>query len=168
MDRYEKVNRIKKLDEAKQTKRKEAAKAQKELEDLIREYSETRIPEVPILLFLLDQSFDFKFERKQSCKYIYYCPDLDDVITLTNQTDKEFLPNTIDMREDFKSLDVPSHINWSGGGISYPKLEEATNIAVQYLRERTNELFANREVNSWDEVREYFQSKKEDHNSVTK
>ena len=78
MDRTEKVRKLQEL--KKEIKRKELQiiEKQSELKILEEEYMQEETSELPILLFLIDETLPMPDEpRDFMYEYVYYCPDTD-------------------------------------------------------------------------------------------
>ena len=97
MDRTEKVRKLQEL--KKEIKRKELQiiKKQSELKILEEEYMQEETSELPILLFLIDETLPMPDEpRDFMYEYVYYCPDTDkklDVLLLLDPESKNVITN---------------------------------------------------------------------------
>lgn len=149
MDRTEKIIKVKALEKLIDQKEAEIAEDKKELKVLEQRLKEESTTEIPVLLFLINETLpmpddydDYKYE------YVYYYPDLDEVKCITKHSRDEFFPNVVDMRKFFKEIGVPSKI-WPGSVYDY---SNKLNYAVSLLKTMIDALFDSNNINSWSDL----------------
>ena len=149
MDRTEKVRKLQEL--KKEIKRKELQiiKKQSELKILEEEYMQEETSELPILLFLIDETLPMPDEpRDFMYEYVYYCPDTDEKKYIVRHSNEEFLSNTIDLRDNFSSLLVPKK-SYSTSALDY---STEIDMAVSLLKSQIDNLFDSKEISDWEEL----------------
>ena len=149
MDRTEKIIKVRELQQLIEKKETQIAEENKELEVLEQRLKEESTSEIPVLLFLINETLpmpddynDYEFE------YVYYFPDLDDIKCIKKHSKEEYLPNVVDMREFFKGIEMPSRI-WPG---SVSKYSDKLNYAVSLLKTMIDDLFVSNNINSWGDL----------------
>ncbi|MCI8446548.1 MAG: hypothetical protein HFH31_03525 [Bacilli bacterium] len=150
MNALEKIMKLQKLKEEIKQKKIEIKEKEKELMELQAQYDAENTSELPILLFLVNQTlpmpddeYDYQYE------YIYYCPDLDDIKCFTKHRKNEFLPNTIDLRAQFESLGMPKRV-WPAD--AYNQYFSIVMQATSILESQIEELFQSNGINSWSDL----------------
>lgn len=144
MDRYQKQN---KLREAKNQIIKLQTFIDSEikiLNELKKIYEIEAKSEIPFLIYLADESTDVpKYE------YLYYLADIDEVISIYEETPDKVLPKSINMLNHFKRP-LPQYI-WPGDirQSHYREVEES----IQVIKRMINLTFDNNDIQSWTEVR---------------
>ena len=149
MDRFTKINEIKTLKDAINKQKHLVEEELRRLHSLENEYAKASIIELPILLFTL------KDERNYPL-YVYYYVDLDKVVFLSKEN--EILPNVIDLRNTFNSLNMPTVISSDNAVESSEKIDYAVNL----LTNKIDELFSQYDIKSWQELSVYLQSLREE------
>lgn len=133
-----------------QSLKKEIRQKEKELRELKAQYDAENVSELPILLFCIDQTIPMPDdERDYEYQYIYYCPDLDDVRCFTKHKRNEFLPNTIDLREQFENLGIPKRV-WTAD--AYNQYYSIVMQAVSILESQIEGLFQSNVIKSWSDL----------------
>lgn len=149
MDRTEKTIRIKSLKELIKQKETQIAVEENKLKILKKKLQEESATEIPVLLFLIDETLPMPDDyRDYEYEYIYYCPDLDEVKRITRHSRDEFLPNVVDMREFFKEVGIPQKI-WPGSSDNY---SDELNYSVSLLKTIIDDLFVSKNINSWNDL----------------
>lgn len=152
MDRFTKINKINNLKNAINKQKHLVEEELRRLHTLEDEYSKTVVIELPILLFTLKDDKNYPL-------YVYYYADLDKVVFLSKEN--EILPNVIDLRNTFNSLNMPTVINKDNSIECSEKIDYAVNL----LATKIDELFSQYDIKSWYELRVYLQSlREEDYN----
>ena len=149
MDRFTKINEINNLKSAINKQKHLVEEELRRLHTLESEYAKTSLIELPILLFTLK-------DLKEDNIYVYYYADLNKVDFISQE--KEFLPNEIDLRNTFDSLNMPSIINKDNAVESSEKIDYAVNL----LASKIDELFSQYDIKSWQELSIYLQSLREE------
>lgn len=114
MIKTRKNTELNELKEAIRQKRELIKQEQQKLEKLENKFRNKDMEnnsEYPILLFLVDQTppmWDDTQDWERA--FIYYFPDYDATKCIIRHRVDELLPNTIDMRESFKSLGMPERV----------------------------------------------------------
>ena len=141
MNRTEKITRLHELERAIKQKKVRLEKEKRELEILQEKYNKTKESELPLLLFLIDET-DWQYE------HVYYCPDIDEVKYIINHSEKEQLPNTVDLRDNFSSLGIPTKA-YTRSALDYTS---EINMAVSMLKPQIDNLFTSNEIHSWSDL----------------
>ena len=150
MDYLKKVNKLRKIVEDIKQKQKQIQDAQIELNKLKEQYEIENNSQLPILLFVIDQTLPMPDDECDlEYQYIYYFPDLDVIKCLIKNKENDFLPNTIDLREQFVNFGVPQK-EWIGN--CYYKYYDVIMKAVFFLKANINEIFNSNDINSWVEL----------------
>ena len=74
-------------------------------------------------------------------EHVYYCPDIDEVKYIINHSEKEQLPNTVDLRDNFSSLGIPTKA-YTRSALDYTS---EINMAVSMLKPQIDNLFTSNE-----------------------
>ena len=149
MDRFTKINEIKNLKDAINKQKHLVEEELRRLHTLEDKYSKTVVIELPILLFTLK-------DLKEDNIYVYYYADLNKVDFISKEN--EILPNAIDLRNTFSSLNMPDVINKDNAVESSEKIDYAVNLLVSKI----DELFSQYDIKSWQELSVYLQSLREE------
>ena len=149
MDRFTKINEINNLKDAINKQKHLVEEELRRLHLLESEYSKTVVIELPILLFTLK-------DLKEDNIYVYYYADLNKVDFISKEN--EILPNAIDLRNTFSSLNMPDVINKDNAVESSEKIDYAVNLLVSKI----DELFSQYDIKSWQELSVYLQSLREE------
>ena len=105
MNRTEKITRLHELERGIKQKKVRLEKEKRELEILQEKYNKTKESELPLLLFLIDETLAMPEDKSDwQYEHVYYCPDIDEVKYIINHSEKEQLPNTVDLRDNFSFL----------------------------------------------------------------
>lgn len=150
MDRNEKIDKRKSLEKLIEEKETLIKNEKQELKILKKQYDELDQSELPILMFLVDHTMPMPDEKDYEYEFVYYCPDLDEVKYITKHKQSELLPNTVDLRNFFKTLGMPERI-WPGRILdknSRDKLEYALTIIMNIIED----LFSNNKINNWNDL----------------
>lgn len=161
MDRTEKITRIRELKELIQKKQLLIKEETKKLEILYEQEKKENQSELPILLFLIDETLpmpDPDLEMDYRFEYIYYFPDLDDVVYIIRHKKNEFLTNTIDLRSNFEKVGIPEKI-FPGSVRGNSQYRVIIENIVSDLKTKIDELFRSNNINSWNELGLYLTSK---------
>jgi len=151
MDRTEKIVRAEALKELIIQKRQMIKRENQELQMLEEQYKKAEESELPILLFVIDETLpmpddytDWRYE------YIYYCPDLDTVKCIIRHNRNQLLPNSIDLSQAFNNVGMPKryHCIASNDRGCWAIIQNAASI----VKSQIDELFATNDINSWDEL----------------
>lgn len=148
MDRFTKINEINNLKDAINKQKHLVEEELRRLHSLEDEYAKSNVIELPVLLFILK-------ENNQN-NYVYYCVDFDKPKFVSKEN--EILPNAIDLRSVFNSLNMPTIINKDNAVECSEKIEYAFNL----LTTKIDELFSQYDIKSWQELSAYLQSLKEE------
>lgn len=146
MDRTEKVRKLQEL--KKEIKRKELQiiEKQNELKILEEEYTQEETSELPILLFLIDETLPMPDEpRDFMYEYVYYCPDTDKKLYIDQHSEEVFLPNTIDLRDSFSTFNVPRK-SFPATALDY---SSEINLAISILKSQIDDIFRHDTIDSW-------------------
>lgn len=80
MNRTEKITRLHELERAIKQKKVRLEKEKRELEILQEKYNKTKESELPLLLFLIDETLAMPEDKSDwQYEHVYYCPDIDEV-----------------------------------------------------------------------------------------
>ena len=171
MNRYEKRDKYYALRNL--IKEKESLiKNEETLLTRLKEEAKTYIPEVPILLFLIDETAPMPdLDSDYLYEYIYYTPDMDTITYTRSHYKDRFLPNYIDMRKFFNEIPVPEREN----SVCSYKYSNEINYAVTKLKEIIDELFETKNINTWQElslliknIPNYYEKPKYNENNIKK
>lgn len=150
MDRTEKIIRVRALEKLIDQKEKQIVEEEKELEVLEQRLKEESATEIPVLLFLINETLPMPDDYYDyTYKYVYYCPDLDEVKCIIKHSRNEFFPNVVDMRNFFKEIGIPIKI-WPGS-VEYDYSDEL-DYAVSLLKTMIDDLFASNSINDWNDL----------------
>ncbi len=149
MDRFTKINEINNLKSAINKQKHLVEEELRRLHTLEGAYAKTTLIELPILLFTLK-------DLKGDNIYVYYYADLNKVDFISKEN--EILPNAIDLRNTFNSLNMPTVISSDNAVESSEKIDYAVNL----LASKIDELFSQYDIKSWQELGIYLQSLKEE------
>ncbi len=149
MDRFTKINEINNLKEAIDKQKHLVEEELRRLHSLESEYARASIIELPILLFTLK-------DLKEDNIYVYYYADLNKVDFVSKEN--EILPNAIDLRNIFNSLNMPTVIDKDNA----VECSEKIDLAVNLLTTKIDELFSQYDIKSWQELSAYLQSLREE------
>ena len=149
MDRFTKINEINNLKDAINKQKHLVEEELRRLHTLEEDYSKTSLIEIPILLFILK-------DLKGDNIYVYYYADLNKVDFISKEN--EILPNAIDLRSIFNSLNMPTVIDKDNAVESSEKID----YAVSLLASKIDELFSQYDIKSWQELGIYLQSLREE------
>ena len=149
MDRTEKIIRVRALEKLIDQKKEQIAEEKKELKVLEQRLEEESTTEIPVLLFLIDETLPMPDDyRDCEYEYVYYCPDLDEVECIIKHSRDEFFPNVVDMRKFFKEIGIPSRM-FPGRSFDH---SNKLNCAVSLLKTIIDDLFASNNINSWNDL----------------
>lgn len=158
MDRTEKIIRVNTLKELIKQKKLLLKKEQTELNLLQKKYEKENESELPILIFIIDESYPMPDDYTDcEYEYVYYCPDLDNIQCIMRHGYNELLPNTVDLRELFEEINMPKRII-PGSALSSEHCSKVDQ-AVLLLKRKIDELFDTHNINSWYELGTYLNSK---------
>ncbi len=150
MDRILKINKLKELEGAIKEKQKQIRQDEIELEKLKKQYDIENVSQLPILLFMINTTLPMPDDEDDwKYKYIYYCPDLDNIKCIERNRKNDFLQNTVDLREQFEDFDVPKKC-WIGN--CYYENQDAIMQAVSILKSNIDEIFNSRNIDSWSDL----------------
>lgn len=153
MDKERKINRLNELNKKILYEKKIILLHEEKLKLLEEKYKESSISELPILLFSVDTTWPMPDDYDEyEYQYLYYYPDFDTVKQLIGDYKRELLPNTIDLREQFKSIGIPKKL-WTS--IPFAKYKDEVDNSIIIIREVINDIFQNVSINSWKRLREY-------------
>ena len=157
MNRYDKKNRLQELNQEIKDQMKRLVIEKKKLEVLEKTYEVEHISELPILMFIVDETLPMpEDEYDRNYELVYYLPDFDEIkFTYLNcRYDKpnKRLPNTLDLTEKFETYGMPKHIF---PGSIRPEYYIKVSDAVSNLIQEIDTIFLTKEITSWEEVGNY-------------
>ena len=127
------------------------------------EYDKLKEMELPILLFItkinpeeIYQEKDYEFNYRY--QNVYYFPDLNIIKTNIEYGSMNILPNTIDLTDSFKDLGIPKTSMRTCFGDYYEIINKASIIVRNIL----GNILENNAINSWNELRNYMVSNKDE------
>ena len=157
MDKLNKINEIKKLRDLIKEKELLIEKESKEVK-LLKEQLNVSLNEskLPILLFSVNETFPDENVAGWKYENIYYFPDLDEVKYTYYQwsRENEFLPNTIDLRNYFESVDIPKKL-WPWTVQTKDEYRRKVDVVALCLKEAIDNIFNNYQIESWEELGMY-------------
>ena len=149
MNRTEKITRLHELERGIKQKKVRLEKEKRELEILQEKYNKTKESELPLLLFLIDETLAMPEDKSDwQYEHVYYCPDIDEVKYIINHSEKEQLHNTVDLRDNFSSLGIPTKA-YTRSALDYTS---EINMAVSMLKPQIDNLFTSNEIHSWSDL----------------
>jgi len=155
MDRLKKINEVKTLNKLIQEKQLLINKENQELLILEEELKKIKQSELPILLFVIDETLPMPDDERDICyEYIYYFPDLDEVEYLIGHNYNQPLQNSLDLRSYFEKMGIPKRI-WPGSVRSTVENRTKIELAISYLKNMIDDLFKTYDIKSWSELTTY-------------
>ncbi len=160
MNRFDKINRLQKLNQEIKEQMQRLVIEKKKLEVLKKAYELEHTSELPILMFVVDESLPMPDdEYDHNYELVYYLPDFDEIkfIYLNGRYDKpnKRLPNTLDLTEKFESYGMPKYIF---PGSIRPEYYINVSDAVQDLIKEIDNILSFKEINSWEEIGNYLKN----------
>ena len=150
MNRNDKINKIIKLKLDIKTIELEMERMKQNIRDLEEELKILNTSEVPLLLFILDETIpnpddkrDYRFE------YIYYYPDLKRIDIIKRNDAYSFLDKTIDIRHFFRFMGIPNNIWPSSSALLYQK---KIDFAREIIEQIIGQIFNENKIESWNDV----------------
>lgn len=136
------------------------------LNELNKKYDEeSSISELPILLFTLKKDPYMEEGSRWGSylawkrQYIYYYPDFDEINEYISVTNCDFLPNTIDLREQFEELVIQPKeyypYPWAPNYVTCDTIDYSPIImqAKDALKSQIDALFNSNDINSWTDLK---------------
>lgn len=154
-----KIKKIKMIEKSIEEKKATIEEKKRELEDLKKQLKNLTIKckkenqsELPILLFIIDETAPMpEKDNEHEFEYIYYCADIDKIVCKIERDDNTFLPHTIDLTRYFENLGMPKKF-WPGKPKNYWKIVEK---AVSHLDFEINFIYPIKDIKSWSELGEF-------------